>query len=48
MNSTGAVSPDTLVAESRVAGNSFGDICTEDRLRGFVMTREDMVTAIRS
>ena len=43
-NSTGALSPGGLEAESLVAGKALGTILMEERLRGFVTTREDMVT----
>ena len=44
-NSTSALSPMGLEAASLVAGKAFGTMFKEDRLRGFVTTREDIVTA---
>lgn len=44
-NSTGALSPSGLATESLVAGKAFGATVRDVRLRGFVTTNEDMVTA---
>lgn len=44
-NSTGALSPVGLAANSLVAGKALGTMFTEERLRGFVTTRDDMDTA---
>lgn len=46
--SIGDVSPDNRLADILLAGNPLGTIFTEQRLRGFVATREDMLTATRS
>ena len=43
-NSTGAVSPEGLETDSLLAGNAFGVTVTEERLRGFVTTKEDIDT----
>lgn len=44
-NSTGALSPGGLATASLAAGNAFGVAVTDERLRGFVTTKEDMDTA---
>lgn len=47
-NSTGDVSPRGLWAETLVAGKALGTMFTEVRFRGFVTTKEDMLTAKQS
>lgn len=44
-NSTGDGSPRDLATDSLLAGKTLGTTFMEDRLRGLVMSREDMVTS---
>ena len=44
-NSTGVLSPMDLPADTRVAGYALGTMLIEARLRGLVMTRDEIDTA---